>query len=295
MNRMIRGPFGGMYESDFYKALNTNQPIRCTKEEINIREDTFLWYDIEKQYESFLQSIQQKEEPPPPQIPLHIHLIWISSGEGHCLPSDVDEIVQSYRHFHKESEGWRVTLWNEETATEVVDHLGDTFPSLKETYAKAESPAEKADIARCALLYEEGGFYADADLLCAGTLQELHHFSNFYCAIENLFFPEIQCCNAAIGSCPGHALMRDMLCHMRPKRQEEDRSSVLFRTGPHLFSRLIREHLKDEKNLLVLPPSYFYPMPYSRSSSDYGRVSLQQAKSWLMPWSKGVHMWNGSW
>lgn len=295
MSKMIQGPFGGVYAADFYTALNANQPVRLTKGDLCIRDDRALWEQIEKKYVSFLQAIQLNDTLAPPKIPLHIHLIWISSEGASSLPPDVEHVVHSYRAFHTESDGWEVTVWSEEEASRLVDQLGGTFPSLQETYRQAESSAEKADIARCCILYERGGFYADTDLPCAGTLRELHHFSDFYCALENLLFPEIQCCNAAMGACPGHALMRDMLCHMRPKRPDEDRSSLLFRTGPHLLSRFIREYLQKEEQLFVLPPSYFYPMPFGRSSSDYGRASFQQAASWLLPWSKGVHLWQGSW
>lgn len=302
MNRLVQGPFGGMYASDFFTALNTQQSLQLQREEVNKRADSTLWNKIEKTYISFIERLSSPLLTPPPQnIPLHIFFIWINLTNPLApAPLELIDVIASYQKFHEKSKGWKLTLVDEQEGAKIISQMGKEFPNIVETYVQAETAAEKADILRCCLLYKCGGLYVDTDMYCLGSFLELHHFTDFYCAIESLLFPDISCCTAAMGSIPHHPLIKSLLQGMRPKRPDENKFSILYRTGPQLLSRCIREYIADENthlphSVLVLPPSYFYPMPYSSTHFNDKKEPLQLAQSWKVPWSKGIHLWMSRW
>ena len=73
---------------------------------------------------------------------------------------------------------------------------------------------------------------------------------------------------------------------------------VLNRTGPGIVTEqayigLDQDARDGTHDTLVLPPSYFYPL-----STDFRLACMTNpniAKAMVLPWTKGLHLWNSSW
>ena len=98
-----------------------------------------------------------------------LHFIWIQ-GEEHLQATrpDLYVFVQTWRrHFYD----WDVRVWNE---ADIVDLLRVGFPpSYLSAYTTSPRFAMKSDIARCAIVFAQGGMYADTDMEC---LKRFAHF-----------------------------------------------------------------------------------------------------------------------
>lgn len=294
ISSIIKGPFGGLYEENFFFAINANQPIHLTPEEVSLKNDSFLWHQMQKNYESFIQSLKKiKTREDKPLIPRNIHIIWL----GEQTHYQVNEVIHSWREKHP---GWECKLWRNQDALSLLKFLDRYFPNLLPAYMAAGNYAEKSDIVRLAILYTQGGFYTDADLYCHGSLEGLIHASNFFVCMEQNNYDSLLVCNAAIGSCPKNQILKHALCSIRSKRDNEHPESFLYRTGPLMMSSRIHEALlrdweSDTTNTLILPPGYFYPLPYTQASENNNQIPIDQARSYLLPWSIGLHLWDKSW
>jgi hypothetical protein len=72
---------------------------------------------------------------------------------------------------------------------------------------------------------------------------------------------------------------------------------LMYRTGPVLFTKACRQCLKsqDQGKVLILPCSYFYPLPYFLNLA-HKRMGLQEIASlYISPESMAVHLWEESW
>ncbi|MCI5052735.1 MAG: hypothetical protein MRY21_06345 [Simkaniaceae bacterium] len=294
-SKLFVSPYGGLYEGDFFAAVNANQPSRITPSNLTKRKSGESWAQAKTNYEAFITDLKSgsRADPTPYKIPQNIHLIWL----GATPPEGVRAVFQTWVDRH---EGWNCKLWGNDDARTLIDEVGQEFPNVKETFDRAEKFSEKADVLRLAILYKQGGFYADTDLPCFGSLEGLHRHSNFYSCIEQNDRSPLQTCNAAIGSSAGHQVIREALQNVRPRRSGEGADSILHRTGPVLLSNKVRDGLKRDKDngttdTLVLPSGYFFPLPWKRTLIDKGGVSPEKAASFVLPWTKGLHLWEGTW
>lgn len=135
-------------------------------------------------------------------IPKKIHTFWLSGNE-------IPEWAQA-----------NMATWTEQNPEyEVVIHYADEFAELVNTceyYAAAMNAGEWAfatDYLRCKVLYEEGGWYMDADVVCIKPLDGLaDEFGerSYWLSCET---PEItnQVETAVMAFEPGNELMGEMI------------------------------------------------------------------------------------
>lgn len=300
--QIVSGPFGGLYEKNFLTGLNHAKLKTVTQTELEHRSDHPFFPNIKDRYDRFIERLKEPA-PKDPLIPKKIHLIWIGPKP---VSKTTQDVFDSWKKFHPD---WECKMWRNEEAQQLIDEMNKRFPKVKEAWDAAASWAEKADILRCCILCKFGGFYADTDLPCQGRIDELHHFSKFFCCIQEVtdpahskLLPTIVCNNAAIGSIPDHPITIQMLNSLQPcPKSGSAAEDILDRTGPGLLTKCVRDYSNNSQNdddLLVLPPIYFYPMPMQRSPlfvTDYGYVSVEDSAPYLTPVTKGVHLWEGSW
>jgi hypothetical protein len=143
-----------------------------------------------------------------------IHFIWVGPKP---FPSKSVNNVASWIQYHPD---WKVKFWTDQAAAHCpVDsmekHLIDelSMRHLGSYLKQTDNFAEKADLLRYEILYQEGGIYADHDIQCYQSFDRLNRRFDFYAVLEPphyipgysyAIFPT----NALIGSCPNHPILK---------------------------------------------------------------------------------------
>lgn len=97
-------------------------------------------------------------------IPRRIHQFW----DEEDLPFDIAELTESWI---ASNPGFAHRIWSDTSASDFLARIGAT--RALDAYRRAREPAMKADLFRLALLWHEGGVYADADDRCTRAIAPL--------------------------------------------------------------------------------------------------------------------------
>jgi tetratricopeptide (TPR) repeat protein len=163
-------------------------------------------------------------------IPHHIHQFWDSPD----LPSDVEELTESWRDLNP---GWIYQRHTTISAQAFLQSLDDVRPAR--AFRQMRTAAGKADIFRLAVLFHQGGIYADADDRCVSPLvsfmegRRLVLRQEQYGTIGNNF----------IASEPGHPVIGKALEHAVEAVLRGDAEMIWLSTGPGLLTRILAAHL----------------------------------------------------
>lgn len=291
----------GFVSEDFWKAMSKNR----TQELDPAFKTDSTFKIIYENFVNFCQKVAGKPKvscttpPSNSSIPPIIHFIWMGSE----VPEKVNEIIKTWRDKHP---GWEIKVWGDKNI--------DTFdwinkPAFDEAH-KAKQWAEAADIWRCQILKKFGGIYSDTDVVCFKSYNDLiaNGLSFFVCQETNRLNPwlnydePLYVCNAVMGASKDSSVIQYCLDNMKPRSQpiipDNTRKDLLHRTGPVLVSKACTASLKDPKNkdsVLVLPCSYFYPLPWSSDLKGL-KMNLDEVKAkYQETESLAVHLWDGSW
>ena len=88
--------------------------------------------------------------------------------------------------------------------------------------------------------------------------------------------------------------MEEMVVNTRSAKERPDLDN-LSRNGPGRFTKTIRACLSahpESDEILLLPCSYFYPLPWSPGVKTLTVEEKLRAKR---PESLAIHFWDGSW
>jgi mannosyltransferase OCH1-like enzyme len=206
------------------------------------------------------------------------------------LPEFVEKVKESWEKYHPNH---TVKVWRDEDVTPLLGRLSTEFPHLDEAWKNARTAAEKADIARLAILYVEGGQYADTDLPCLHNTDIITKNVPFCVGLESNKSANIDPVgsinigNAYIAARSGNPIIKRALSNLQPYSEGVNHTSLLTRTGPRLLTRETITGLRNNENPLVMPPVYFYPMPIEKKSGFHGWYCHDV--------SFAIHLWDGSW
>lgn len=209
------------------------------------------------------------------RIPKVLHFIWIGPKP---FPEDSIRNVESWKKRHPD---WIMKFWTDDLdrpcpVEGMEKHLISEirFFKLKDYLKKTSNYAEKADLLRYEIIYNEGGTYVDHDVKCYLPFDIFHSHFDFYVGLENphsnkgtktKVFP----CNCLFGARPGHPILGETILEVvkRWKAVEklypgEGRSNtfnrVINRTF-HAFTLATKRFLQRNNNRdIVLPSSYFF-------------------------------------
>ncbi|HNA61859.1 MAG TPA: glycosyltransferase, partial [Rhabdochlamydiaceae bacterium] len=146
------------------------------------------------------------------------------------------------------------------------------FIKLYDCYKKSDNYAEKSDLLRYEILYQEGGIYVDHDVKCFQSFDSLNRAYDFYCGMELPYKTALSSCvlptNNLIGSRPGHEILKrsmDWLSDNWDRIDNEypgkDRDSVINRVSHRTFLVLGETFKqlanKDGNRDIALPTFYF--------------------------------------
>lgn len=269
----------------FYSSMDFGRPTTETS--------FFIDPDIEKAEKNFKEFCEKVVIMSPPDfskppldcsIPPQIHFIWLGSS----LPPHVKEIIDSWTKHHP---GFTLKIWGDEEAKD--------FPWSKDSSKKAfdEAPtfAGKADILRLEVLFQHGGIYSDSDVICLKPFHELIVQNlTFFGGLElNQTWEEygkpLYVGTAVMGAAKGSDVIGWCIDNFKYSLETGPSTDIILKGGPGLLSRSCVGALKKEKseNLLLLPCSYFYPLPYARKH--------EKLEDFIAPESMAVHLWEQSW
>jgi FkbM family methyltransferase len=172
------------------------------------------------------------------------------------------DVIERARSLHP---GWEVRVWRDP-----VDPEGLALSSL---WPHANSGAQLADLIRLGVVHRHGGFYLDADLRLARSLEPLRRWG-FVVASED----GASLTNAFFGATRGHPALEALIARLRDEPVDWS-SPPHLTTGPALFSEVL--HWRED--VTVLPRASFYPFNWHQEQVDPEH------------WSYGVHEWARSW
>ena len=139
--------------------------------------------------------------------------------------------------------------------------------SLIEEYYRRKQWPGVSDLIRYELLYEEGGFIAEADMVCINNVEDLLQSPSNHCytCFENEkgrpnFIQPIFACN------PGNAFIRMILDELHKLRPSDLHQQPFRSTGNEFLSRFVPAW---RDSLTIFPSHYFIPQFYVAGAKRY--------------------------
>lgn len=285
--------------------------------------------EVERRYEAFRYlrgGILRAACPPGPAlsegIPRIVHQIWLGPRP---IPPQCAAWMAGWRALALQRRGpgygqqpWQYRLWRDADVDALVPPLAN-----RAALDAAPNYGEKSDYVRYELLLRFGGLYVDVDFECFcredRNIRSLHRQCRFYAGLSATATVELN--NGLIACTPGHPLMARIVgalpswrrrmarCAMassgRSDAAEKDPTytrttagamDTISRSGPGHFTRvalgaLLELPSSDAEGVLLLPPSFFYPLP-----NDCRGISLGARRAcFARPESLAMHHWFASW
>lgn len=156
-----------------------------------------------------------------------IHFVWL----GKHMPGHLQANVQLWRDMHPD---WQVLLWGEHNLP-ILRHI-DLYKRAADIVPRDAIYQFRADLIRYELLYDFGGFYADADTLPLKSINDELAGHDVFAAMEDRNWVG----NTYLGSVPGHPLFADIISSIpgSVQRNVGKRPNVL--TGPKFLTPIWR-------------------------------------------------------
>ncbi len=209
------------------------------------------------------------------KIPKVIHFIWVGPK---AFPFESVENVRTWIAHHPD---WKIKFWSDRKR--VLPHpsmelcLIETLSPfrLKALYRRSDNYAEKSDLLRLEILYNEGGVYADHDIKCFKSFDSLNRAYDFYCGMEVPYPTSLSSSvlptNNILGARPGHPLIPRCMEWLEENWEgiEEaypgrDRDATINRIAHRTFfvlGSMFKEYANVEGNIDIALPSYYFNAP----------------------------------
>ncbi|MGR3973904.1 MAG: glycosyltransferase [Candidatus Rhabdochlamydia sp.] len=208
-------------------------------------------------------------------VPKIIHFIWLGPRP---FPRESLENIRSWIAKHPD---WIIKFWTDREIPlrhkqiKMANIQDLHFIKLLECYKKSDNYAEKSDILRYEILYQEGGIYADHDVKCFQSFEPLCKAFDFYCGVEMPFAPSFQAsilpANSILGVRPGHPILKKAMEWLTEEWDRielqfpgKDRDSIINRvTHRTLFALELafKQFANQESNRDIALPAFYFNAP----------------------------------
>lgn len=214
------------------------------------------------------------------RIPKVLHVIWIGPKP---FPRDSVENVRSWIAKHPD---WAIKFWTDRERP--LPHkqmqlcfIKDLqFIKLFDCYKKSDNWAEKSDLLRLEILYQQGGIYFDHDVKCFKSFEPLNKAFDFYLGMELPYKTSLSSSvlptNNILGSRPGHEiLMRSMdwlvdnWDRIENDYPGKDRDSVINRVSHRTFlvlGEVFKVLANKDGNRDIALPTYYFNAPEDKKA-----------------------------
>jgi hypothetical protein len=209
------------------------------------------------------------------KIPKVIHFIWIGPKN---FPRESVENVKSWMARHPD---WTVKFWTDRPRPLPHPHMQVAFVQdlkflkLSECYRKSDNYAEKSDLLRYEILYQEGGVYVDHDVKCFKPFDTLNSSYDLYCGLElpsaSPLSSSVNVTNNLIGARPGHPVIKNCLEWLPSKWEEieklypgKDKDAVIQRVSHRTFAAFtdsVRQLAGKQGNVDMVFPAFYFNAP----------------------------------
>lgn len=220
-------------------------------------------------------------------IPPIIHLIWL----GSMPPKAVEISLSSWRKYHP---NWDIRLWTDDK----IENFRWSSERSKEIFLAGKNWAEKSDILRFEILYQYGGIYSDVDIICLKSFEDFVTSDlTIFAGFENNLYGYFEA--PFIGPLIGSAIIgteksSDLMLRCIEYTQSQTEAPLIqqyLRSGPGPLTRACYEALEEGlENILILPCSYLYPLPWVRRLNSFDELTSK-----IKPESHAIHLWEFSW
>ena len=262
--------FGGqntLSHTPSFEDLMGSPTVTCSPQDLQ---------DLREFSEDYQKKIQYLNEPHRGTIPKVIHFVWLGPKP---FPSISIQNVISWKTHHP---NWQFILWTDSKEREppipgmeirLVQEYD--FGSLQPLIESTNYWAEKSDMIRYMILYNEGGIYADHDMWCEKSVAPL--VDAFDCVVgcdPQQQHPGIESAiitnNSTIMARPGHPILKktiegivlgwDRATQQCPgKDPESSFMRTALRTLSPFVSAVKRYRNRKGNRDIILPAAYMYP------------------------------------
>jgi len=185
-------------------------------------------------------------------IPKIIHQIWL--GDQSMRPSS---LMKTWKEMNPT---WEYKVWTEENMPKL---------QCQEQFDAMDELAGKADILRYEILFNEGGFYIDADSKALEPLDDFLLDNDSFCCWENEYTRTGLMANGYLGATKDNRLMAFLIQTISKVPvsmvQSFPKGSAWQTVGPTLLTKVVQHHVYT--SLRIYPSWYFIPQHYT--GTDY--------------------------
>lgn len=213
------------------------------------------------------------------EIPKVIHYCWFGKS---VKPRLVKDCIGSWKYHFKD---YKIIEWNEENYK--TNHPFFIQAIEKRLWAFA------SDFARLDILNKYGGIYLDTDMLITKS------FDFLLTNKVNIGAESIDFINGAfIATAENQTFLLDCLSFYDNLILSTNENDLMQMTIPRVMTKILFDNYFNlqefnriivEKDIMIFPPEYLYPLPYSK------KMELNNYKEYLTENSVGVHLWSASW
>ncbi|MCB1109843.1 MAG: hypothetical protein KDK64_02590 [Chlamydiia bacterium] len=206
------------------------------------------------------------------KIPKVIHFIWIGPNP---FPKESIENVNSWIKHHPD---WVFKFWtdrrrplpNQKMELKLISDF--QFTDLKYCFEESDNYAEKSDLLRYELLFQEGGLYVDHDVKCFKSFAPFHQSFDLYCGLEPPHMPVLSSSvtvnNNVVGVVPHHPVLRKSIDLVKERWDEiseaypgDDKESIIYRVAQRSWAAfndaILQLAGKGSTKDIVFPAAYF--------------------------------------
>lgn len=208
------------------------------------------------------------------KIPKTIHLIWMGPRP---FPKEYIENIRSWIAHHPD---WSFNFWTDRKRPPPCNGMelrlvqDFNFEFLKEQFEISKNWAERVDILRYEVLYQEGGLFIDYNVKCSRPFHNLHSGYDFFACLEmpheGINGRSITAGNAVLGARRHHPVIKEAMLKVSQRWEEMGKKysgtdpfvqaqKALSRTFIALSDAMNESLNRPENTDIVFPASYFSP------------------------------------
>ena len=205
-------------------------------------------------------------------IPKTIHFIWVGPR------SFPDTSIKNVVSWIENNPGFKCKFWTDRVrplphpSAQLQLVTDFNFHFFEKEFEESDNYAEKSDLLRYEILYEQGGIYVDHDVECFKSFKEISSKYDLFCGIEPPHKPvmssSVSICNNLIGARSHHPVLKETIDQVLDRWERvktmfhgSDNQSTIYRIAHRTFSPFdesFKAKANHEGNCDIAFPAAFF-------------------------------------